>query len=76
VLFQPRILQVLRVHYPGLESHSEYHIAKRQMTGFGGVISFEVCFVFLYLKLVFVKEKPRRLIIVFTFFQAIWENEK
>lgn len=35
-------LQVARVHYPGLESHPEHHIAKRQMSGFGGVISFEV----------------------------------
>lgn len=34
--------QVARVHYPGLESHPEHHIAKRQMTGYGGVISFEV----------------------------------
>ncbi|CAM6101397.1 unnamed protein product [Calypogeia fissa] len=34
--------KVLRVHYPGLESHSEHHIAKRQMSGFGGVVSFEI----------------------------------
>ncbi|KAG6557210.1 hypothetical protein Mapa_001137 [Marchantia paleacea] len=34
--------KVLRVHYPGLESHPEHHIAKRQMSGFGGVISFEI----------------------------------
>jgi hypothetical protein len=34
--------QVVRVHYPGLESHPEHYIAKRQMSGFGGVISFEV----------------------------------
>lgn len=30
------------VHYPGLESHPEHHIAKRQMSGFGGVVSFEI----------------------------------
>ncbi len=30
------------VHYPGLACHPDYLIAKRQMTGFGGVISFEV----------------------------------
>jgi cystathionine gamma-synthase len=30
------------VHYPGLESHPDHAIAKAQMTGFGGVISFEV----------------------------------
>ncbi|GLJ31734.1 hypothetical protein SUGI_0638220 [Cryptomeria japonica] len=34
--------KVTRVHYPGLESHPEHHIAKRQMSGFGGVISFEI----------------------------------
>lgn len=31
-----------RVYYPGLPSHPEHHLAKRQMTGFGGVVSFEV----------------------------------
>lgn len=30
------------VYYPGLPSHPEHHIAKKQMTGFGGVVSFEV----------------------------------
>jgi len=35
--------KVVRVHYPGLESHPEHHIAQKQMkNGFGGVISFEV----------------------------------
>eukprot|EP01018_Ginkgo_biloba_P010496 Gb_39265 [translate_table: standard] len=34
--------KVSRVHYPGLESHPEHHIAKRQMSGFGGVVSFEI----------------------------------
>ncbi|GKE27377.1 cystathionine gamma-synthase 1, chloroplastic isoform X2, partial [Tanacetum coccineum] len=34
--------KVKRVYYPGLKSHPEYHIAKKQMTGFGCVISFEV----------------------------------
>ncbi|RWR78368.1 cystathionine gamma-synthase 1, chloroplastic [Cinnamomum micranthum f. kanehirae] len=34
--------QIIRVHYPGLPSHPEHHIAKRQMSGFGGVVSFEV----------------------------------
>ena len=34
--------KIERVHYPGLESHSEHAIAVRQMTGFGGVVSFEV----------------------------------
>ncbi len=34
--------QVARVYYPGLPSHPDHEIAKRQMTGFGGVVSFEV----------------------------------
>ncbi len=33
---------VKRVLYPGLESHPGYEIAKRQMMGFGGVVSFEL----------------------------------
>ena len=33
---------VKRVFYPGLESHPGYEIAKRQMRGFGGVVSFEL----------------------------------
>jgi cystathionine beta-lyase/cystathionine gamma-synthase len=31
-----------RVHYPGLESHPQHELAKRQMRGFGGVLSFEI----------------------------------
>ncbi|KAH7684027.1 Cystathionine gamma-synthase protein [Dioscorea alata] len=34
--------KIIRVYYPGLPSHPEHHIAKKQMTGFGGVVSFEV----------------------------------
>jgi cystathionine gamma-synthase len=30
------------VHYPGLESHPRHSVAKAQMSGFGGVLSFEV----------------------------------
>ncbi len=30
------------VHYPGLESHPGYAVAKRQMSGFGAMLSFEV----------------------------------
>lgn len=33
---------VRRVYYPGLTSHPDYEIARRQMTGFGGVVSFEI----------------------------------
>jgi cystathionine gamma-synthase len=34
--------QVRRVHYPGLESHPQHAVAKKQMRGFGGVLSFEL----------------------------------
>jgi cystathionine beta-lyase len=33
-------LKVDQVHYPGLASHPNHHIAKKQMKGFGGMISF------------------------------------
>jgi methionine-gamma-lyase len=33
---------VSRVHYPGLNSFPQHSLAKRQMTGFGGMLSFEV----------------------------------
>ncbi len=31
-----------RVHYPGLEAHPQHELAKRQMSGFGGMVSFEL----------------------------------
>jgi cystathionine beta-lyase/cystathionine gamma-synthase len=31
-----------RVYYAGLPSHPQYELAKRQMTGFGGMISIEL----------------------------------
>ena len=34
--------KVEAVHYPGLASHPDHDIAKRQMTGFGGMLSFEI----------------------------------
>jgi cystathionine gamma-synthase len=34
--------RIERVHYPGLPSHPRYDLARRQMRGCGGVISFEV----------------------------------
>jgi len=34
--------RVARVHYPGLPSHPGHALAKRQMSGFGGMVSFEV----------------------------------
>jgi cystathionine beta-lyase/cystathionine gamma-synthase len=33
---------VQRVYYPGLESHPQHALARRQMSGFGGMISFDV----------------------------------
>ena len=30
-----------KVYYPGLKSHPQYELARRQMSGFGGMISFE-----------------------------------
>jgi cystathionine beta-lyase/cystathionine gamma-synthase len=33
--------RVKRVLYPGLESHKGHEIARRQMKGFGGIVSFE-----------------------------------
>lgn len=33
---------VRRVYYPGLTTHRGHDIAKRQMTGFGGMVSFEL----------------------------------
>lgn len=35
-------LLVRRVYFPGLASHPGHDIAKRQMTGFGGMVSFEL----------------------------------
>jgi cystathionine gamma-synthase len=34
--------KVAAVHYPGLPGHPQHAIARRQMRGFGGVVSFEV----------------------------------
>jgi methionine-gamma-lyase len=34
--------RVERVHYPGLPDHPNHAVARRQMRGFGGVLSFEV----------------------------------
>lgn len=33
---------VRRVYYPGLPSHPDFSVATRQMSGFGGVVSFEI----------------------------------
>jgi cystathionine gamma-synthase/cystathionine gamma-lyase len=34
--------QVTAVHYPGLASHPQHDLAREQMQGFGGVLSFEL----------------------------------
>jgi cystathionine beta-lyase/cystathionine gamma-synthase len=34
--------KVKRVYYPGLKSHPQHELAKRQMKGFGGVVCFEL----------------------------------
>ena len=34
--------RVSRVHYPGLESHPQHALARRQMNPFGGMLSFEL----------------------------------
>jgi cystathionine gamma-synthase len=34
--------RVKRVHYPGLESHPHHEVARKQMSGFGGVVTFEL----------------------------------
>lgn len=34
--------RVRRVNYPGLESHPQHQLARRQMSGFGGMLSFEL----------------------------------
>lgn len=33
---------IAAVYYPGLKSHPDYGIAKKQMKGFGGILSFEL----------------------------------
>lgn len=34
--------RVLKVNYPGLESHPQHALAKQQMSGFGGILSFDL----------------------------------
>ena len=40
--FLARHPRVTAVHYPGLPTHPQHEIARQQMRGFGGVVSFEV----------------------------------
>ncbi len=34
--------RVRKVYYPGLKNHSQYNLAKSQMKGFGGMVTFEL----------------------------------
>jgi cystathionine beta-lyase/cystathionine gamma-synthase len=34
--------KIKAVHYPGLKTHPQHALAKRQMTGFGGMVSFDL----------------------------------
>jgi cystathionine beta-lyase/cystathionine gamma-synthase len=36
------VKKVQRVYYPGLSTHPQYELAKKQCSGFGGMISFDV----------------------------------
>ncbi len=40
--FLERHPKIGRVHYPGLPSHPDHRLAKRQMAGFGGMLAFDL----------------------------------
>jgi cystathionine beta-lyase len=40
--FLDRHPDIENVYYPGLKSHPQYRLAKKQMNGFGGMLSFEL----------------------------------
>jgi methionine-gamma-lyase len=40
--FLERHPKVARVHYPGLVTHPDHRLAKRQMSGFGGMLAFDL----------------------------------
>jgi cystathionine beta-lyase/cystathionine gamma-synthase len=40
--FLERHRKVRRVHYPGLASHPDHRLARRQMRGFGGMLAFDI----------------------------------
>jgi methionine-gamma-lyase len=40
--FLDRHPEVSRVHYPGLASHPDHRLARRQMRGFGGMLAFDL----------------------------------
>lgn len=37
-----KLPEVVKVYYPGLKSHPDYELAREQMKGFGGMMSFEL----------------------------------
>jgi len=41
-LFLAKQDKIRSVHYPGLPSHPDHEVARRQMKGFGGMLSFEL----------------------------------
>jgi cystathionine beta-lyase/cystathionine gamma-synthase len=41
-LFLKKNSNVVKVYFPGLEDHPGHAVAKKQMTGFGGVVSFQI----------------------------------
>src|SRR5260370_17418907 len=34
--------KVAHVHYPGLKSHADHHLARKQMRGFGSMLAFDM----------------------------------
>jgi len=42
VKFLVKHKKVKKIYYPGLSTHSGYNVAKKQMSGFGGMLSFEL----------------------------------
>jgi methionine-gamma-lyase len=40
--FLERHPKIARVHYPGLRSHPDHRLAKKQMTDFGGMLAFDM----------------------------------
>jgi len=42
-LFLQKQPAVKKVYYPGLSTHENHAVAKKQMRGFGGMVSFELC---------------------------------
>lgn len=40
--FLERHPKIARVHYPGLASHPDHRLARRQMRGFGGMLAFDL----------------------------------